>query len=183
MPITKENAQEIIAKRKTKSGGRTASIELNTTANDEEIAEICKGAIYWYGRKPCKTDEEVEERIREFFQHTVDTGDFPTVEKFSLALGVTRKTVWEWENGSKGSERAHMIQEAKEVLAALDADLASKNKIPQVVYIFRSKNYHGLKDQQNIVVTPATAMGEDVDRQRLAETYIEALPSTDDIDV
>ena len=55
-----------------------------------------------------------------------------------------------------------MIKKAKQILAAIDAELVSSGKIPQVVYIFRAKNFHGMTDQQEITVTAQN--GQDQDR-------------------
>ena len=88
-----------------------------------------------------------------------------------LALGTYRDAVWGWERGEKGSVRAEMIKKAKFILAAMDAELVQQNKIPQVTYIFRSKNYYGMKDQQEVVVTPTNPVGDATAQKELAERY------------
>ena len=55
-------------------------------------------------------------------------------------------------------------------MAAIDAKLVSEGKIPQVVYIFRSKNFYGMKDQQDVILSPgqmqsAEASPEEIVRQ------------------
>ena len=47
-----------------------------------------------------------------------------------------------------------MVKKAKEILAGIDAKLVSQGKIPQVTYIFRAKNFFGMRDQQEVVLTP-----------------------------
>ena len=46
------------------------------------------------------------------------------------------------------------IKKAKNTIATMDAELAQEGKIQPVVYMFRAKNYYGMKDQQEVVVTP-----------------------------
>ena len=46
-----------------------------------------------------------------------------------------------------------MIQQAKGIIAECDAQLAQHGKIPQVVYIFRAKNFHGMRDQVETIAT------------------------------
>lgn len=152
-----------------KRGSKSASIEATTTATNEEIKQIMTNVLYWYPREIVKTDEECAERLNEFFKRLNETGEVPTVEKMCLALGTTRTTVWEWEHGSLGSARSNMIKKAKEILAALDAELVSKGKIPQITYIFRAKNFFGLSDKQEIVVTPNQPLGSDSDPNELAK--------------
>lgn len=89
-----------------------------------------------------------------------------------LALGTVRQVVWQWENGMGCSQaRADMIKKAKEILAAMDAELVSRGKIPQVTYIFRAKNFFGLRDQTDLVITPNNPFGEVQDPDTIAEKY------------
>ena len=69
--------------------------------------------------------------------------------------------------GLKATKRAGLIKRAKHVLAAIDADLVLKGMINPVAYIFRAKNYYGMKDQQDVVVQAKNIFGADVDRQEI----------------
>lgn len=168
--------------KKTKSHQlRTAvmgSITETSTANDKETADIVSNVLQWQNAKPVESDDECEERLNQFFQHMANTGELPTVEKMCLALGTVRQRVWEWEQGRKGERRADIIKKAKQILAAIDAELVSKNKIPQVTYIFRAKNYFGMSDQQNIVVTPNNPYDGN-SPEDVAKRYIEGIKGTD----
>ena len=70
-----------------------------------------------------------------------------------------------------------MIKKAKEILAGIDAKLVSMGKIPQVTYIFRAKNFFGMKDQQDVVVTPNNPLGDTVDQKQLEERIAETVVS------
>lgn len=151
--LSPEQVKEIVQSRKR--GSKSASIEATTTATPNDISRIIKENLYWYNREIVKSDEECAERLNEFFQRMQETGEIPTVEKMCLALGTTRTTVYKWENGvGATSARINMIKKAKEILAAMDAQLVSENKIPQVTYIFRAKNFFGMSDKTEVVVTP-----------------------------
>lgn len=158
-------AEQVVRKR----GSKSASVEATTTATKEEIKEILRHNLYWYHRDIVKTDEECAERLNEFFARLAETGEIPTVEKMCLALGTVRNTVWTWEQGVLGPTRMHMIKKAKEILAALDAELVSKGKIPQITYIFRAKNFFGLSDKTEVVLTPNQPLGNDSDPVELAK--------------
>lgn len=144
-----------------KRGSKSASIA-NNTCEPGEISKILQNTMYWYKREIVKTDGECAERLNEYFTRIIQNDEIPTVEKMCLALGTTRTTVWEWENGSLGSARANMIKKAKEILAALDAELVSKGKIPQITYIFRAKNFFGMKDNQEMTLVNGSPMGDEV---------------------
>lgn len=139
-----------------KRGSKSASIEATTTATSSEISEMIGNVLYWYDKKPVRSNEECADRLNEYFHHVAQTGEIPTVEKMCLALGIARSTCWNWKNGiGCNRERMDMIKKAYDIMGALDAELVSRNKIPQVTYIFRAKNFYDLSDTQQIVVSPA----------------------------
>ena len=168
------NSEELVEVGKKavakKRGSKSASIAATTTAKKEEISQAIWESYQYFKRPIVKSDEECAERLNDYFRQCNETGQIPTVEDMSLALGTVRRTVWDWENGiGCSSERAHMIKKAKEILAGIDAKLVSMGKIPQVTYIFRAKNFFGMKDQQDLVVTPAAPLGDSPDQKQLEE--------------
>ena len=143
----------------------------------EEISRIIGESVQYFTRPKPLTNDEIAERLDNYFQQCYETGQIPTVEDMALALGVTRSILSNWQNRDAASnrERAEMINRAKEVLAAIDAKLVSEGKIPQVTYIFRSKNYFGLKDEQQMVTTVnMDPLGDSIDPERLRQKYLES---------
>lgn len=158
-----EVGKQVVKKR----GAKSASIEVNNTASREEISQYIHESFQFFNRPIVKTDEECAQRLNEYFELCRDTGQIPTVEDMCLALGTVRNTVWTWEQGRLGPARMHMIKKAKEILAGIDAKLVSKGKIPQITYIFRAKNFFGLSDKQELVVTPNQPLGDSADPAEL----------------
>ena len=153
-----------------KRGSKSASIAATTTAKKEEISQVIQESFQYFNRPIVKSDEECAERLNDYFRQCNEDGQIPTVEDMCLALGTVRRTVWDWENGTGcSSARTNMIKKAKEILAGIDAKLVSMGKIPQVTYIFRAKNFFGMKDQQDLVVTPAMPLGDSPDQKQLEE--------------
>ena len=167
---------------KTKKGSKSASVEVNNTATNKDISRILKNSLYWFNREIVKTDEECADRLNEFFNRMAHTGEIPTVEKMCLALGTTRSTVFRWETGELQSSQArrNMIKKAKEILAAMDAEMVNEGKIPQVTYIFRAKNFFGMQDQQEVVLTPNNKLGDDVNKDEIINKYKKSLPTIDE---
>ena len=163
-----------------KRGSKSASIEATTTARKDEIARIVQNAYKWFNREIVKSDEECAERLNEFFTECSRTGEIPTVEKMTLALGAARTTVWNWENGvGCSSARMNMIKKAKQILANIDAELVLGRKIPETTYIFRSKNFYGMKDVQDLVLTPNQPLGETPDQKQLEERMVGSVVAED----
>ena len=141
----------------------------------DDVRRIGFTLLKWYNMEKAVTDEEIRERLERYFVETLEAGEIPTVEEMCLALGYPRQTIWRWEVGEEGSTptRRYLIKKAKEFLASFDAKLVQENKVNPTTYIFRAKNYFGLKDEQEYVLTPNNPLGDIKDskeiRKRLSE--------------
>lgn len=173
---------EQVTRKPRKKFANSSSIEDTTTATRPEIADILKNSLYWSGVKPVKTDEECRDRINIFFARCAETGELPSTEKMALALGVTRQTLWNWQQGTQGRARQEIVEMAKEVLASVDAELVSRNKIPQVTYIFRAKNYFGLSNKTEVVLAPSNPLDSTADRAELQSRYARNVPFEEVVD-
>ena len=142
----------------------------------EEISRIVMESFQYFNREPVKTNEECAERLNAYFSQCSTTGQIPTVEDMALALGVTRWVLLDWEKECvKNPVRSHMIKKAKQILAGIDAKLVSEHKIPQITYIFRAKNFFGMRDQQEVVLTPnKSPLGDGGDAETIKNKYIES---------
>lgn len=165
-----------------KKRGRGGKYNFPSTVEPEDpddVRRVLSECLNWYkqGMKPAQTDDEVEQRTIDFFQYCIDNGERPTIEKYALALGYTRKTLFDWEVGNTQSKRrSDIIKKAKEFLASYDAAMSTQGKLNPVLYIFRGKNYYGMKDQQEITIEPKTGLVSDVSPDEIAGKYAE-LPS------
>lgn len=130
---------------------------------------------------PPKSDDELCDRLNWFFKTCAETNQLPTVEKMCLALSWSRQHVFEMEVGNRSGfspDTSDILKKAKNLIASLDAELAQEGKIQPVVYMFRAKNYYGMKDQQDVVVTPNTN-SDFQDRATIEAKYAE-LPEPDE---
>ena len=142
----------------------------------EEISRIIGESYQYFPFAKTITNEEIADRLNNYFRQCYEEGQIPTVEDMALCLGVTRTTLRHWElEVTKNRERAELIARAKEVLAAIDAKLVSESKIPQVTYIFRAKNYYDMRDQQEVVMTPnVDPYGDSMDIEKLQRKYLDS---------
>jgi hypothetical protein len=131
--------------------------------------------------KPPKNDDELCERLNWFFHTCAETQQLATVEKMCLALSWSRQHVFEMEVGNRpgfSPDTSDILKKAKNLIASMDAELAQEGKIQPVVYMFRAKNYYGMKDQQDVVVTPNPA-GNYQDKATIEAKYAE-LPTPEE---
>lgn len=158
---------------KRKRGSKSASISDNIDAAPGDIGRAVMESFQYFNLPIVSSDDECADRLNRYFSDCSRMDQLPTVEDMSLALGTTRKTVWEWENGNGCSvARSNMIKKAKQILAGIDAKLVSSGKIPQVVYIFRAKNFFDMSDQQQITIEAKQAIS-DQDAETVAAKYAE----------
>lgn len=158
-------------------GGKENFPSVISGAKAEDISRCMANCMMFYDRPIVKSDEECRQRLYDFFDTCQRTGQLPTVEKMVMALGTIKQTVWNWENGiGCSSERMDLIKKAKEFIGGFESEMVTEGKINPVVYIFRAKNYFGMKDQQDLVLTPNNPLGQDIPPEQIAEKYIEALP-------
>lgn len=52
-------------------------------------------------------------------------------------------------------------------MASFDAKLVQENKVNPTTYIFRAKNYFGLRDTQEYVLTPNNPLGAETDPEEI----------------
>lgn len=149
--------------------------------DDEKRAFLAKCisnnlAFFNVGLNPVKSDEELCERLNYYFAECERTQQLPTVEKMCNCIGYDRTTVFGWESGNSGgfsSATSNIIKKAKGILAGIDAELSQEGKIQPVVYMFRAKNFYGMADKQEVIVTPNNPLGESTDPATIAQKYAE----------
>lgn len=176
--MAKDNdAMTVAATETIKKRGRGGKYNFPSTVEPEDpetVRAVLGSVLYWYKRgsdsKP-QTDDEVEDRVLEYLTECYQTGQRMTVEKLALALGVTRETLHSWETGTtQSARRSDIIKRAKDTIASYDADMVSIGKLNPVPYIFRAKNYYGMKDQQEITIEPKQGI-TDENAVNIAEKY------------
>lgn len=98
-----------------------------------------------------QTDDEVEERVKYFFQWCIDNDVRPGVELLALSLSTTRQTLWNWQQA--GGRKGDIITLAKQVLAALIENWGQTGKINPAALCFIMKNNFGYADNVQLEVS------------------------------
>jgi len=126
------------------------------------------------------SDAEVQQRIYDYFDWCIETDSKPSVAALATALGIDRRTLWEWEIGKvyAGTQRASLIKHAKSIMNATMEEMMQTGKINPVVGIFLMMNNMGYKDQSDVVITPNQPLGEIQDKSVIEAKYAE-LPNDD----
>lgn len=109
-----------------------------------------------YNGKP-ETADELADRFSDYFQLCIEYGRIPTVEGLAMVSGYAIRSFFDISQGVFKPEFTPIVQKAKDYIAFFDSQMAQTGKIPAPIYIFRAKNYTGLKDTQDVQITPNTA--------------------------
>lgn len=105
------------------------------------IAELAS-----YG-KP-ESEEELKQRIQQFFDFCADNDFRPGVEALALSLGVNRTTFWHWCNQDYGvsEEWADICRIARQSIVAFVEAAANSGHLSPPIAIFSLKNLANWKD-------------------------------------
>lgn len=128
-----------------------------------------------------KSEEEMEDRIQKLFNLCYETGNMPTYESIAVACGIPSRTFYDMRQGEfEGYKQySQIIKKAKEQVAMIESAMARDGKIPSALWIFRSKNYLGMRD--SVTVEAVSNQSGDVPNQTGA--ILENLPEAPEIEV
>ena len=127
-----------------------------------------------------KSEEEMNQRFKDYLMLCMEYQIQPSNMACYLALGVSKQLISKWENHEVGTTfQWDFAQKVKQTISTFREIAANEGKINTVWAIFMGKNYDGLKDQQDILVTP-NVIGQTDDATTLAEKYRDNLPEIDE---
>ena len=93
-----------------------------------------------------ETDQEVQERIDQYFQFCAQSGVRPGIESLCLSLHISRTTLFNWIRGYGCSpERKQIAERAKSFIGAFLEQSVLRGKISPPAGIFVMKNWLGYK--------------------------------------
>ena len=165
-----DSVKDEVVKAKRKGNGKNSPVIgdngylTNPGDNSKAIADMLY--IYQMPKIDINSDEEVQQRIEEYFTYCINKDIKLGVEGLAMALGIDRRTLWDWETGRSraglGSSRSDIIKKAKQFLALYSENLAQNGKINPITWIFQMKNHFGYTDKQEIEVTAKSQLGDNV---------------------
>lgn len=158
---------------------RTGAQNLGVGESEEDkemISKIVTQAVAAFRMPQCRNDEELEQRIDRYFVGCANSGTIPTVEELYMYLGYAPSTVSQIRNGTSpgfSPNTRHILDAAANMMGTIDAKMAMTGKVRDAIYIFRSKNYHGMSDNKEITVSAAPRDEKQMSKEDL-EKWFEA---------
>ena len=130
-------------------------IEPNSTA------DILMKMKILYNQPRAKTEEEISERLNwYFFHYCMNYQMKPTIDGCTLALGISRETFNNWEHGESGSFKLDTAKKCKVLVKTFMEAATMEGKLNPIVWMFYGKNYFGMVDKQEMVLTPNRSEGD-----------------------
>ena len=179
---TKEKLKDNLVKARDNS-----PIMQTPNASDDKIENtrrqiaFAKALNEMYSNPPDrKSEKEMNQRFDDYLDLCAMYGVFPGNLNCYTALGITKQLADKWDSHEIGTTfQWDFIKKIKQIMSSVRELAAQQGNINPVLAIFYAKNYDGLKDQQDVVVTP-NVIGQTDDATTLAEKYRDNLPELDE---
>lgn len=123
--------------------------------------------------------KQVEKRIHEYFQFCIDNDRKPNIKGLGNWIGVDDETVRRWRTGEYRSETHRgLIKKAVDMLQEMWWDYGQNGKCNPASWIFIGKNAFGMRDEQQVVITPNNPL-DTADPETARKKYLDAIPETE----
>ena len=164
------NTTSPINQNETRGGERSNTPSLSSIS-DPINAKLLEHAFKYWNVPMAKNDEEIAQRIEFYFNDCYKNQLKPTLEGCALAIGTTTQTLYNWSEKDSKSEfdRFDLAKRIRQLLSDFDANLLINGKMNPVAYLFRAKNYYGMKDQTESIVKHENNLGETKTADELLE--------------
>lgn len=154
-----EQALERIEKPKKGRNGQMPpsvyEIEPNSTA------DILGKLKILYQQKRVTSEEEIAQRLDwYFFDYCMNYQMKPTIDGCAMALGISRETLNNWEHGESGSYKLDVAKKVKNLVKIFMEGATMEGKLNPIIWMFYGKNYFGMVDKQEMVLTPNRSEGD-----------------------
>lgn len=177
-----ENELQEISEKAVKSRRPKKSEQMSVKTEPGDNAKYLKHNMQISQLPQIDTSDakQVEKRINEYFTICFENDMKPSVAGLALAVGVARKTLWEWANGvSREGTHRNAIKKAYQMLDAQMSDYMQNGKINPVSGIFLMKNNFGYADKTEVVVTPNSPLGAETSQKELEDKYMDSVVDVD----
>lgn len=176
-----DNTKDIVPVKKKRGGSKGGALAHNKQLNfGEEYVKPGDNSTYlryaMVGMNLPPIDisdpKQVENRIMEYFQFCIDHDRKPNIKGLGNWVGVDAETIMRWRRGDFRAETHQpVLKKAIAVLEEMWWDYGYDGKVNPANWIFIGKNAFGMKDQQDLVLTPNQPIAEAQNPDQIAERY------------
>lgn len=170
---TMEQGKELVKRKMKPRGGNSPVIGDNGVhtqpGDNAKYAGVLATILSW-GEVDKSDVQALEDRFWKFVNYCSEHDVRVTNQVTYLALGLNKDEVYDWENGrSRSSAHSEFIKKIKKFCAAYREMLGADGKLNPVTLVWWQKNYDGLVDKSEVVLTPNNPLGTITDQKQLEE--------------
>lgn len=138
-----------------------------------KIAQSILTIMQW-GPIDTSNIQELEGRLQQYIDYCVQNDVKISNMGCYFALGISKKTAYDWENGnSRGAEHCAFIKKVKAICGYYREYLMHSGRLNPITGIFWQKNYDGLSDTSEVILTPGGQLGDILTHDEIAAKYLE----------
>lgn len=161
-------------KRKREPRGKNSPVigdnGVYTQPGDNSKYAAVLATILKWGPEDKSDVNALEKRFWKFVDYCMEHDVRVTNQVTYLAMGITKDDVYDWENGrSRSSAHSDLIKKVKSFCAGYREMLGADGKLNPVTLVWWQKNYDGLVDKSEVVLTPKNPLGNITDQKQLEE--------------
>lgn len=171
---TPEETAIRIASNKARGNGRNNPLMTEAAVNtlpgeNARYADLLLQLMSW--PKVDRSDVgALEQRFTEYVRFCAENDLKIGNQVCYLALGITKDDVYDWENGrSQTQKHSDFIKKIKTFCAGNREMLMQDGKVWAPTGMFWQKNYDGLRDVQDITISPTNPLGAPPDISNVIE--------------
>lgn len=185
LTLPEEDMPDAALRRKGEKG-KYLPTKVWTPENDDErafVSQILRELLTEFRKPVVKDDDEMAERISDYYDRCANEGRTPVWEEVCLSLGYGLQKVSAIIRGDDpgfSSISCAILKKAKEFQQSFDAKLVVAGKMNFLAYCFRAKCYYGMRDNAELPETTRNPMGEaNLTPKQLQERYLQGMRESD----
>ena len=170
---TMEQGKELVKRKMKPRGGNSPVIGDNGVhtqpGDNAKYAGVLATILRW-GDVDKSDVVALEKRFWDFVDYCMENDVKVTNQVTYLAMGITKDDVYNWENDrTRSPAHSELIKKVKSFCAAYREMLGADGRLNPVTLVWWQKNYDGLVDKSEVVLTPNNPLGTIADQKQLEE--------------
>lgn len=168
-----EQGEKVVKTKMKPRGGNSPVIGDNGVhtqpGDNAKYAGVLATILRW-GPVDKSDVDALEKRFWNFVDYCMEHDVKVTNQVTYLAMGITKDDVYNWENDrTRSPAHSELIKKVKSFCAAYREMLGADGRLNPVTLVWWQKNYDGLVDRQEVVLTPNNPLGTITDQKQLEE--------------
>ena len=168
-----EQGEKVVKTKMKPRGGNSPVIGDNGVhtqpGDNAKYAGVLATILRW-GAVDKSDVDALEKRFWNFVDYCMEHDVKVTNQVTYLAMGITKDDVYNWENDrTRSPAHSELIKKVKSFCAAYREMLGADGRLNPVTLVWWQKNYDGLVDRQEVVLTPNNPLGTITDQKQLEE--------------